>query len=364
MMSVLAGRSSARQLSVAAVCAAALIAVFAGSARAAAPVGEVYVPDTLNGEVSQFGANTAGILSALAYPTVPAGNYPAFDAVTPNGKYVYVTNENDNTVSEYAVDPSGLLEGALVPIGTAGTAGCPHGIALNHAGTYAYVANWCSNSVGEYKVESDGALLAIGTVATGSLPYGVAVAPNDKSVYDGDGSGIGQFAAATNGTLTPDNPSHVSLAGGECAQQLAVSPNSKSVYAADPCDGYVYHLVAASNGTLTLSDLKGGLPLQPYDVALSPNGKYVYATNSVSSGQDILEYTASTTGVLTFVGTAPTGNTPTGIAVTSSGKFAYATNRFDDTVWQYAVGKTGLLSELAVVGLPAGSDAYGIAVRK
>ena len=66
-----------------------------------------------------------------------SGPGPAGVAVTPDGKFLYVSNQFDSTVTTFSVDASGLLtRGPVVPVGTA-----PSALAITPDGGFLYVAN-------------------------------------------------------------------------------------------------------------------------------------------------------------------------------------------------------------------------------
>jgi 6-phosphogluconolactonase len=89
---------------------------------------------------------TTGTLTPNPAVLVPAGNQPAYMAVHPSGKFAYVVNRYDDTVSMYTIDAS---TGTLVPNtpATVQAGSWPYPIAVNAAGTFAYVANQDGSSI-------------------------------------------------------------------------------------------------------------------------------------------------------------------------------------------------------------------------
>src|SRR6202011_1547651 len=84
-----------------------------------------------------------------------AGSGPFSVAVDPSGKFAYVVNEGDNTVSGYTINAT---TGALTPIAGspfAGTAGTyPQPVAVDPSGKFAYVANSSSTTVSGYTINA------------------------------------------------------------------------------------------------------------------------------------------------------------------------------------------------------------------
>ena len=139
------------------------------------------------GTILQYTINPlTGALSPKTPATVTAGRYPDGIAVTSDGKNAYVTNFQDSTVSQYSIDP---LTGGLSPktpatvaAGTAppGNAGGQSGVGVTPDGKSAYVTNEFDNTVSQYDINPATGGLAPkspGAVAAGSGPDGIAVRP-------------------------------------------------------------------------------------------------------------------------------------------------------------------------------------------
>ncbi len=152
--------------------------------------GSVYVTNrgTPGGDdVSQYGIGSAGDLFPLNPPTVGTDfRTPMFLAVTPDGTSVYVTSSVEDTILQYAVDPSsGALRPKRPPAVAVARGTEPLGIAVTPNGKSAYVAAF-NNDVVQYNIDlKTGALSPKSppTVAIGGLggPVTVAVTPDGKS---------------------------------------------------------------------------------------------------------------------------------------------------------------------------------------
>jgi DNA-binding beta-propeller fold protein YncE len=122
--------------------------------------------------------------TAIALDSLTTGNYPTEIAITPNGRFLYVTNNwtttGANGLSGFSITSS---TGALTPItsGTLTTGKYPFGIAISPDGNFLYVANQdnnTANGLSAYSINaSTGALTAItsGTLQTGPNPQEVAI---------------------------------------------------------------------------------------------------------------------------------------------------------------------------------------------
>ncbi len=160
----------------------------------------------------------------------------------------------------------------------------------------------------------------------------IAVSPDGKSVYVPDfgdpngGPGVLQFDVGTGGALTPKTPPIV--AAGAQPEGIAESPDGKSVYVVNHCTpdfsdlGSVSQYDVGPGGVLTpKTPATVATGPCPDNVVVSPAGKSVYVTNTLSgtpSGGTVSQYDVGPGGVLTpkTPATVSTGSFPFGIAVT------------------------------------------------
>jgi hypothetical protein len=111
-----------------------------------------------------------GRLTPAGETAAPAGAGPRHLVAHPNG-YWYVSAELDPAVLSFAVDPqTGWLRNTA--IGAATTCpperpNLPSGIALSPDNRFLYVSNRGPNTISTFQVEEDGTLRAVGEVGTG-----------------------------------------------------------------------------------------------------------------------------------------------------------------------------------------------------
>jgi DNA-binding beta-propeller fold protein YncE len=334
--------------------------------------------------VSQYSVGPGGALAPLATPTVAAGGGPAGIAVSPNGQYVYVVNENGGGVSQYSVRPGGALAPLATPTVATGVGG-PAGIAVSPNGEYVYVTNNGSDGPGgvsQYSVGPGGALapMATPTVAAGNEPEAVAVSPNGQYVYvtnantDGSG-GISQYTVGAGGGLAP--MATPTVAAGDTPERVAVSPNGQYVYVVN--EGVFLEDMQESSSISQYTVGPGGAlrPARPPEVAagdkpagvaVSPNGQYVYVVNALTDGPGgVSQYSVGPGGALAPLAT-PTvaaGYGPSAVAVSPNGQYVYVTNANADGsggISQYTVGAGGGLAPMATSMVASGVNPDGIAV--
>jgi 6-phosphogluconolactonase (cycloisomerase 2 family) len=312
------------------------------------------------------------------------------------------------------------LPGTSACVSDTGSSGnCADGVALDGAaavaisksGLHVYVASALSDAVAAFiRLPSTGALQQLAGTAgcvseTGSAgacvdgrgldePRGIAVSPDSKNLYvasttsDGvaaftldDKTGVITQLAGSAGCVTETG------SGGTCAdgvaldgaRSIALSANGKSLYVASRVsDAVVAFARDTKTGALTqlagtagcVSETgTGGLCANGVgldfatSVAVSPNGKNVYATASGSNAVTVFARDVKTGALTQLAGTAGcisedgTGGqcadgkallAPFAVAVSQNGKNVYVASRDSNAVAIFARDfKTGALTQLA-----------------
>jgi len=169
---------------------------------------------------------------------------------------------------------------------------------------YAYVTNQMSQNISQYTIGANGALtpMSPATVAAGSEPISIAIAPSANYVYAGnnqDGT-VSQYTIGTNGALTPMSPATVTTGTGTpWPSSVAVDPTGTYAYVVNeqaPSYGNVISFTIGTNGTL--SSLSGPYPVgndMLWSIAVHPSGKYAYVT-SVRNDYIVYQYTIGANG--------------------------------------------------------------------
>jgi 6-phosphogluconolactonase len=306
---------------------------------------------------------------------------------------VYVVNAGSNSVSAYTINGS---TGALttVPGSPFATGRNPHAVAVDPSGKFVYVVNLGDVSPGNiaaytanpsnisaYTVSpSNGALTAVPGSPFPVMAFpapstfffnilnevGLAVDPSGKFVYvtytNSNNSVMAYAINAGNGALTavPGSP----FPTGSNPQVLAVHPSGKFLYVAGASIGTFQELVSvfsidAGSGALVT------IPGSPFktvqggsQAAIDPAGKFLYLMGEDSNLQvytiDIGAYAINSgTGALSAAAGRPVVpmGLAQGFAVDPTGKFAFATALFPDTVSAYAIN-AGSGTWTAVPGSP------------
>lgn len=280
------------------------------------------------GEVDVFEVNSeSGHMRQIPTSPFPSGGRnPVAEAVSADSTTLYVVNEDDNSIVQFAIGN----DGKLYPQNTINTPGI-FPVAVSVAGSNLFVADTyqplstcspaspCSGSVAVFPISKTDAL---GTPA---------VNPADSTNYWPLG--------------IPGNPKDILVPTG-----INAPASGSSVYVAaydsTANAGYIFPF-AVSNGGLTA--LNGGVPIpagvHPSAIASDPTGTNLYVTDSANN--NILGYNIASGVPTPLAGSPfPAGNEPSSIAIDRTGKFAVVANALDSTVTTYSISN-GALSRVA-----------------
>ena len=205
----------------------------------------VAVPGTLavpnSGSALVFSVSGTTLTLVAQSPSLVFGNQPSGVAVTPDGKYLYVPNQSDGTVSAYSVDGSGVLTQLGNSPYTVGTT--PSAAFVTADGNFLYVANEGSNNISAFTVcdnatpscvTPDGTLTAVSSspFSAGLRPVAIIEDPSKTFLYVADeGSNqVSQFKISTGtGALTALSPAAVSTGVSPVALAAITGPTVSTI---------------------------------------------------------------------------------------------------------------------------------------
>jgi YD repeat-containing protein len=277
------------------------------------------------GSVSAYSIDqAAGSLVAAPGSPFLAGTAPLGAVVDPSGRFAYVVNSKDFTISGYSADPS---TGALSPI-----VGSPFSVA---GGTAASLA------------------MALTLDPTGQFLYVLTACPNNSC-----NAGILVFSISPSfGALTPTSSN--SFASGVAPSSLIVEPRGGFLYVPDAASGRVFAF-SISSITGVLSPISGTFSTAGSGsgaAAVHPTGSFFYVTNANSNS--VSAFTIATgSGTLTPVPGSPftVGAMPVSLNVDASGEFLLVVNEGDNTVSVFTINlQTGALAPVTGSPFPAGT---------
>ena len=115
--------------------------------------------------ISSYTINGDGTITAISQSLPTRGDGNCWNAITPNGKYIYVDNSATSTIAGFAVASNGTLTpigGTIVSYKPSGTTNLD--IAISSDGKYIYTINSGTGSIGISEINSDGTLQDLGEV--------------------------------------------------------------------------------------------------------------------------------------------------------------------------------------------------------
>ncbi|MGA2408792.1 MAG: beta-propeller fold lactonase family protein [Candidatus Binataceae bacterium] len=257
------------------------------AAAAGFPLRRAYIANFESGDISFFQIAADGQLVSLPLEPIDAGqdSNPLADTMTPDGRYLYVTNFTNASVLAFATSPSGTLKplGSFAPPDSPGLTQAS-GIAITPDGKSLYVTyynNARGGAVAGFRIESSGKLIPLGpAIASGGEgSAGDAIALDGRHLYAANSvSGtVSVFAIADDGSLQPiGNPAP--SGGGTFV--LAISPDGAHLYAANSADDTItaFDLLAGGGLTSIGNPVPSGGP-GPRGILVSPDGQWLFAAH-------------------------------------------------------------------------------------
>lgn len=243
------------------------------------------------GAVWVIDANTDAVIAKI-----PVGLHPAHVVLTPDGRFAYVTNGGDNTLS--VIDASTQRRVSTIAVGK-----FPHGIRFSPDGTQAYVANLKGGTV---SVVDTASRKEVTQIPVGKGPAQVGFTPDGRLAFVSlsEENAVAVIDPATRKVLRR-------IAVGTVPIQLFATPDSTT-------------LLVANQGTrknpgrtLSMIDLASFKVIKTVEtgsgthgVVVDRDGRYAYITNTYAGSVSVLDVKAQK-----VVASIPVGKGPNGISV-------------------------------------------------
>ena len=267
----------------------------------------------------------SGALAPLATFAVPNPSWIEFDAA---GRHLYATNAvadmagGTGGVTAFAVDRA---TGALRLINTVSSGGTgPAHLSLDPSGRFVLVANYGGGSVAVVPIRADGSLDAASDVVPIVGPLGPRRAADAPP---------GSFADSGH-----DAPH---------AHMIASDPSGRFVLVNDlGTDRIFIYTLDRTAGRLrphAPAFVQAAPGAGPRHVAFHPSRRFAYSLNEEASTIDLMAWdeTRGTLAILQTLPTLPPGfegtNFTSEVAVSPDGRFVYAGNRLPDTIAIFAI---------------------------
>lgn len=279
---------------------------------------------------------------------------PSYLDISKDGKFVYAANENkEGGVSAFSFD---AVTGALQLLNsqpTHGSSACY--IDIDNSRKFVFSANYGSGNLVVYPVQKDGSLAPAAQVIqhTGSSAdpnrqksshvHSTILSPDQKFLLVSDlgTDKISSYAFDKKNIkepLRPADPPFATAAPGSGPRHLDFHPNSRYVYALMEMTGdvivYSYKngsLNAAQTISMLAPDFRGKTGAA--DIHVSPDGKFVYASNRGDANEIVIFSIDQSTGKLTVAGRQSTlGKTPRNFVIDQAGDYLLAANQDSDQI--------------------------------
>lgn len=303
----------------------------------------------------------------VTFVSKAAASNPSYLAVTPDEKFVYAVNEGGDdkgSVSAFSFDKA---TGTLKYIDKQSSGGDhPCYVAVNKTGKWVAVANYTGGSFSTLPIMANGTLGNPTTVQhTGSSinkerqekphVHSTVFSPDDKYLFVQD-LGIDKITIYSfnpgSGKPDPAPVPFVATTPGTGPRHLVFSPNAKYAYLVEEMggevvaykynDGKLSHIQSISSLPDTFTGKKWAA-----DIHISPDGRFLYASNRTPSNTIATFTINAKNGQLTPISfTSTKGDVPRNFAIDPSGNFLLVANQETDNVVIFKRDKkTGLLTD-------------------
>src|SRR3990170_2670566 len=243
----------------------ALAAMMAATGLALAAPDKVFV--------AEEGADKVSILDAASFKkiaAVPVGREPHNVQVSPDGKLAWVTNNGEQTMQGmgkgegghaamksggevWAIDTASYAVAARVPVGKH-----PAHVVLTPDGRFAYVTNGGENTVSVVDTE---ARKVVKTIGVGTVPIQVYATPDSKTLF-----------VANQGTRQKPGKtvSVIDLAGGKVASTVQTGPGAHGVVV--DREGRYAYVTNIYENSVSVLDVSSAKVVRNVRVGEGPNG--------------------------------------------------------------------------------------------
>jgi YVTN family beta-propeller protein len=256
---------------------------------------KIYVTNQGCDEVAVIDEKTKLVMRYIHVGNNSAIESPHQVRVSPDGQYWYVVFINGDAIQKYRTSDDSYVGEANITHGSWNT------FTITADSRYAYCADW--TSPGRIKYVDLQSMTVLQTYTGSNLidwPHGTAVNPTSDTLWQGSSQGNFIYRILVSDPINPSAFDKISVDG--------LTPNG-------------------ANQTRN-----------PHDLVLSPDGKKVYVTCSVSNEVRVIN--AADTSIMSVI---PTGNYPLEFAFSTSTPYAFVSCEEDTTLFP-GYGKRGCIT--------------------
>ncbi|WP_027801450.1 lactonase family protein [Paraburkholderia dilworthii] len=328
-----------------------------------------YVSNADSQDISVFSLDTSnGAMKAVE--TVGVGGTVMPMAFSPNHLRLYAgVRSKPYRVVSFAVNP---LDGRLTELGKAPLAESMAYVSTDASGRYLFSASYGGNLLAVNSIGANGVAQDVQQIVkTGPMAHAIRNAPDNRYVFAsvlGSDAWLRLKFDPSKGSLTEDAAPAYSLPAKSGPRHFVFSPDQRFTYLIDELDGKL-HVLAFDNHRDSVKPVQTISILPPNfsgdkpwgaDVHITPDGRFVYASERTSS--TLAAYRVDrASGKLTRIGTYATEKQPRGFNIDPSGNYLLAVGQLSPSLSAYRIDrKTGTLSALGQY--PAGKGANWVEI--
>jgi YVTN family beta-propeller protein len=275
--------------------------------------------------VAEYSNNTLAVIDAATHQIIDNAIYAgtrAFGvALTPNGKTLYVGNVGG---------VFGFTTNSFIQTQSLTGSGTSYGLAVSPNGKSLYVVAGGSGEISVF--DTAGAGTFVKNIAVGTDPIDVAFTPNGKTAYVTN-SFDGTVSVIDVKTSSPGSP----ITGLDVPYGINITPNGETAYVLNADSvGVINTKTNTVTASIDLSSYGNGTG---YFMGLTPDGKYLYVpvNKYPASKGNLVVINTATNLVTNLAPAAQLGDYPTAIAISPNGKYAYVTDTVDGTLTVIAI---------------------------
>ncbi len=247
---------------------------------------------------------TSGVLSPSGLSGIPGGGLPSFvpgstiieqSVIDPSGRFLYVIDNGTNFVNAFAinVDTTSPNYGNLTTIGSAvATGSFPFGAAITPNGKFLYVtdSDSAASSISGYQIDATNGSLTPITITASQLttlntPAVPAIDPTGQFLYVPNNSGASVTAFSINaatGDLTRIGTTDITT-NLNTPFQAVTNPGGTSLFVTNSGSGTVAAFSIGATGALTATTIAnsgGSANSIPEGIAIDPTGTFAAVANN------------------------------------------------------------------------------------
>lgn len=328
----------------------------------------LYVANAAANQLSalRIDAQSGRIEPIAAYAT---GARPGAVTIDPLGRFVFVANEDANTLSVFAIQSGGALSEITGSPFKSGKQ--PIALATDSNGAYLYVGNRGSKTLSAYEIHPQTGKLtelthtdlhSASPYPTTDAPIDLVVHPADRGVYvplERDGKVTG-FKYYDDGVMVVELSAYgAPYTLGKNTTRIAWEPGGRFLYSLD-ANANQLDVHSMNELNAALRDVDDTRPVstgkQPVALAFHPNARLLYVLNRESEDISLFNVDPETAVVREIPGRVKTGKVPVALTVDGSGRYLYVANSGSNNVSVYSIdranGKLALLTTTAVGAQP------------